>query len=823
MIRRPSKASDGQVDLFGDDWLVPTPVIEPLTVIPTNLPHELTPSEFRDVAEPRFALAVELSHILNREGVVTKLDVFEKANAAFGGTRAEGKYSNRDAYDAMESAFNLHLLHTEKSTWTELDADEAVAKIQDLTSRVRQGLLTQTVRDSESDEFQQFSTPPAHSFAVNWVANITKDDCVVEPSAGTGDLAIWAHIAGATVVLNELSERRRDLLASLFPASQVFGENAEQLDNVLPDHVKPTVIVMNPPFSSTAGRLPGERDSMIGAKHVEQALNRLEEGGRLVAIVGNSMAFDRPAFREWWSKTSAQYNVKANIGIEGEEYVKYGTTFDNNIIVIDKTGPTTKPVLTGFVNSVFELPHLLQGVRNERLPIESSSPEYPVPSNFGEQQHSGQSDTGAGRAGAAEGGVGAQPAGNAQPTRTPTSDRKNGERSEARNENDDRVGGGNGILPGINPLVSGSGSGNSGGNSSLLVGQAGGIAIESGNTAQAEFTESVFSNYTPQRLNIAGATPHPGKLVQSAAMAAVLPPFPRYAPTLNQDVVASGKLSIAQLESLVYAGQAHAQKLPNGSRKGFFIGDGTGVGKGREISGVILDNLLQGREKAVWISFNDGLMNDAKRDFAGVGGDPDLIFGQGKTKAADTINAKKGVLFTTYSTMRSGEKKSITQDGEKGGKTRVQQIVDWVGKDFDGVIAFDEAHCMGNSMAVAGKRGTRKASQQAIAGINLQRELPNARVLYVSATGATEVSNLGYADRLGLWGEGTPFPNVSTFNEKVSSGGIAAMELVSRDMKALGMYMARSLSYDGVTYERMEHNLTEFQEDVYNELAGCSW
>ena len=94
-------------------------------------------------------------------------------------------------------------------------------------------------------------------------------------------------------------------------------------------------------------------------------------------------------------------------------------------------------------------------------------------------------------------------------------------------------------------------------------------------------------------------------------------------------------------------------------------------------------------------------------------------------------------------------------------------------------------------------------------------------VLYVSATGATEISNLSYADRLGLWGEGTPFADVNAFIEDVSRGGIASMELISRDMKALGMYVSRSLSYDGVSYERLEHTLTPLQEDIYNELAGA--
>src|SRR5262249_2855556 len=42
-------------------------------------------------------------------------------------------------------------------------------------------------------------------------------------------------------------------------------------------------------------------------------------------------------------------------------------------------------------------------------------------------------------------------------------------------------------------------------------------------------------------------------------------------------------------------------------------------------------------------------------------------------------------------------------------------------------------------------------SQQGRAGLRLQHALPNARVLYVSATGATTVHNLASALRLGLW------------------------------------------------------------------------
>jgi hypothetical protein len=89
--------------------------------------------------------------------------------------------------------------------------------------------------------------------------------------------------------------------------------------------------------------------------------------------------------------------------------------------------------------------------------------------------------------------------------------------------------------------------------------------------------------------------------------------------------------------------------------------------------------------------------------------------------------------------------------------SRVQQIVDWLGTDFDGVIVFDESHAMQNAGGGKGDRGDKRPSQQGRAGLRLQHALPDARILYVSATGATTVENLAYAQRLGLWG-GADFP-----------------------------------------------------------------
>ena len=796
----------GQLDLF-DDWLVTQIVERPQD---NNI---------------RYLLALRLAEKLDQDGEISVKFLTDESTLIFGGSQAEGIFSTKDAYDALEAAFSIHLLNTEKPDWIYMGAVQASAKALELKNRI-QKLPTQTKRDQEMDEFQQFSTPPALSFVANWVAKVQPGDIMAEPSAGTGDLAIWSKIAGADIVLNELSERRQMLLAALFPESRLFKENAEQMDNVLPIDIVPTVIVMNPPFSSTAGRVQGQRDTSNGARHIEQALKRLEKGGRLVAIVGNGMAADRPAFTQWWNEIKGKYNVRANIGISGKEYAKYGTTFDNQIVVIDKTGATVRPVLSGYVESVADLPDLLEEIRNDRQHIQRVQQAAIEPTGNRDTQNAShntlQPSNAIGGAGSGARSAGAELSGHWGDRGTQSVDSQTSGEPQTGNDVNDGIGARSRVLSGSSRPFGGSGGNDLRGNSGVAESPtADSVAIESRTSESTEFTDSVFASYAPQRLSIAGARQHPGKLVQSAAMSAVEPPAPTYAPRLPANLINDGLLSIAQLESVVYAGQAHSSLLPNGSRKGFFIGDGTGVGKGREISGIILDNLMQGRNKAVWVSFNEGLINDARRDYAGVGGDPQQIFFQGKTKAGNEIAQQDGILFTTYSTLRGGEKKQANDLGQTGGKSRAQQIVDWLGKDFDGVIAFDEAHSMGNAIAIKGKRGVKKPSQQAIAGINLQRELPHARVVYVSATGATEISNLSYADRLGLWGEGTPFADVNAFIGDVSKGGIASMELISRDMKAMGMYIARSLSYDGVSYERLEHPLSEFQEDVYNELAGA--
>jgi hypothetical protein len=241
------------------------------------------------------------------------------------------------------------------------------------------------------------------------------------------------------------------------------------------------------------------------------------------------------------------------------------------------------------------------------------------------------------------------------------------------------------------------------------------------------------------------------------------------------------------------------------------LGDGTGAGKGRQIAACILDNWLQGRRRHIWITKNEPLLEDARRDWTALGGMTADIQPLTSWKIDEVVKLDQGVIFVTYPALRSA----------RGDHTRLKQLIDWAREDFDGVIAFDEAHEMGGVAGGEGALGAKKGSQQGICGVLLQNNLPGARVLYASATGASDVNNLAYAVRLGLWGPETAFADREQFISGIRKGGIAAMELVARDLKATGLYMARALSFAGVEYDILKHALTPDQIRIYDTYADA--
>ncbi|XP_030471562.2 protein FORGETTER 1 isoform X2 [Syzygium oleosum] len=317
-----------------------------------------------------------------------------------------------------------------------------------------------------------------------------------------------------------------------------------------------------------------------------------------------------------------------------------------------------------------------------------------------------------------------------------------------------------------------------------------------------------FTDYRPLKLSI--GPPHPDPVCETSSLSAVQPPEPTYDMKIKDKLETSKLLSCLQIETLVYACQRHLQHLANGTRAGFFVGDGAGVGKGRTIAGLIWENWHQGRKKALWISVGSDLKYDARRDLDDVGATCVEVHALNKLPYSKldskSVGVREGVVFLTYS--------SLIASSEKG-RSRLQQLVQWCGPEFDGLVLFDECHKAKNLVPEAGSQSTRTGE----AVLDIQARLPEARVIYCSATGASEPRNMGYMVRLGLWGAGTGFSDFREFLVALEKGGVGALELVAMDMKARGMYVCRTLSYKGSEFEIVEAPLEENMMDMYKKAA----
>jgi len=660
-----------------------------------------------ETQEGMHELVMELAQRLSGGESFDNPKLTEIADRVLGGTCAQGVYTSRDAYDAMETAVNKYLLGRARPLLEQVDV--AFAELNELTDR----LPTQTDRTLEQAEFQQFSTPPALAFLAAKLVDFKPTDIVLEPSAGTGSLAIWPLSMGLRVVCNEISERRRALLQTEL-GLETHAVDAEILNDVLPLEIRPSVVVMNPPFTATGGRVI-QHHGKYGLRHIESALHRLSEGGRLVAIAGENVSFQRPAFTGWWQKMASIYNVRANYGLNGKVYRKYGTNWGMQVLVIDKVGPTPGGIWKRQLsNIVWGEAETIEGAWKALQAVSRRLTSVTVD---GDAQERGTGD------------------------------------------------------------------------------------------------RSLFVPYLVAKIK--GGKDHPALIVESASMASVTPPNPTYHPRLPLELVTEGRLSRLQMERVIYAGQRHEQRLPNGARGGFYVGDGTGVGKGRVLAAIIVDNWFQNRRRALWLSVNNDLVESAKRDLDDLGVQIPLAR-INDYAAADSITLPYGVIFSSYSSLIAEA---------KSGQRRLDQIQEWLGREP--VVVFDEAHKAKN--ALAGGRG--EPTQTGLAVIDLQDadRNPDYRVVYSSATGATDVRNMAYMTRLGLWGPGTSFPDgFEQFLGEIADGGVGAMEMVSRDMRSLGLYSSGSISFGvdpqsgkAVEYRERIHYLTEVQKTMYNHAAAA--
>ncbi len=340
-------------------------------------------------------------------------------------------------------------------------------------------------------------------------------------------------------------------------------------------------------------------------------------------------------------------------------------------------------------------------------------------------------------------------------------------------------------------------------------------------------TESDYSEYIPKYVTEFGL-PHPDELIQSASLASVdLPPITYKLQIKDKKCVTNGSLSTAQLESIIYACQISEQRMkPDAQgfakRKGFFLGDGAGVGKGRQLAGFVYENWVRGERRHLWLSAAADLYLDARRDLDDIGAHEirqvilsKLPYGKIKTTYGED-GWPEGLMFCTYS--------SLVSSSLKHKQSRLDQIVEWLGgEQFNGCVMFDECHKAKNLVHPDVSSTSNKSTKAGLAVYRLQELLPNARIIYCSATGITEPGNMAYMNRLDLWGPGSlqekSFPKFEDFKRAVDEGGVGMMELAALHLKRQGMYICRTLSFKGCTFKVNEDAVQKSQIDQYDQAV----
>jgi predicted RNA methylase len=667
--------------------------------------------------------------------------------AAFRCTDVDGVWTQKDSFTMLEIA-NI-LVHREKSKFP------SFYKQKEGINELEKTILNQpnhTVRSETQIELQQFSTPMALA-AIVWAASgAVRGVNILEPSAGIGMLAQFAYQDGCKLTLNEIDPLREALLGQIFPDASITNHDASTLDAVITQ--KFDTIIMNPPFSREQGRY----DKNTAIRHLISASRCLSARGRIVAIMPPNFGSTKQAIQKF-------NNITENIQIRAiapinNGFIKHGTNTRTKLVIIDHC---KEDIPTHFINSnsTTDLLMALLEISREKNVSKSEKQPIAITKSIFAAFRTNEILT-----------------------------------IKTQNERDDAV-----------------------------------TTIKYTAKPVKERLEPIgqYLPYDPSVIAITNAKPHPSKLVESIAMGSICAPMPTYEPQLLSKIIEQGTLSQAQLETVIYAGEATEQYLPGifstdtkyitltenaqgrAYRAGFFLGDGTGAGKGRQISGIILDQWLRNNRKHIWITESTALLEDARRDWSAVGGMELDIQPLSNWKPGQKITMGQGILFTTYATMRNS-----TSEG-----SRLSQILDWAQNDFTGMIIFDEAHAMGGVQGGETGYGEKKGSLQGLTGVRLQNALPDARVIYSSATGASDINNIAYATRLGLWGPETAFNNRDTFISNIRSHGIAAMEVVARELKGQGRYIARSLSYEGIEYDILEQRLDEYQIRDFNVFADA--
>lgn len=358
----------------------------------------------------------------------------------------------------------------------------------------------------------QFSTPLPVAAIAALAAQVRPGDRVLEPSAGTGQMAAIARALGGELTLNEIDPHRAGLLDALFPEAARSRDDGAHVDDTLEGAGRFDVVLINPPFSDLA-------------RHLTAALGCLAEGGRMAAIVPAQALGDATLQRA----LARRGRLVAALQLPARSFARHGVDIGTGLLVVDR-GPAAPSC-------------------GDILPAADLSAAAAVAAAVPERASARDRPLIAGPIL----GLGLQ-----------APRRRGGARLE--------------FLDGAAPLEYS-------------------VCDWTGEGRDV----GLFQAWRLGRISFETARPHPTPLVESGAMASVPPPAPAYRPHLPPSL-RDGRLSDAQCETVVCAGEAHSAFLPGWwrpgeaphelvpsregepgallCRQGFFLGDGTGRGEG---------------------------------------------------------------------------------------------------------------------------------------------------------------------------------------------------------------------------------------------------
>jgi len=203
--------------------------------------------------------------------------------------------------------------HQEKS--------EEQQKIETLREQIKAGVKVVTATSL-------FPTPPELAKRMFELADIHPGECVLEPSAGTGNLikAVLDRV-DTEVLAYEINRDLSDMLYRLYPSYKLQVRNKDFLEVTDFQGCYPKIL-MNPPF-----------ENKQDIRHVRHAFTFLKPGGRLVAVMSSGVTFrsdkETAEFRHWLEEIGATIEP-----LPAETFKESGTSVNTCLVVIDRPQET---------------------------------------------------------------------------------------------------------------------------------------------------------------------------------------------------------------------------------------------------------------------------------------------------------------------------------------------------------------------------------------------------------------------------------------------------------------------------------------------------